>query len=120
LICVKAATQGRRGRIEARYGFMERPNVLAILNDCRTKGVEITRDDVIFYIGHSPRRGGRKALDAWEKKQQIAFEKDWAAFKHLAKVVPTNADGAISIISAFLDHSMSQDTDCGEAHREAP
>ena len=30
-------------RIEARHGFMERPNVLAVLDDCRTKGVEINR-----------------------------------------------------------------------------
>ena len=39
-------------RIEARHGFMERPNVLAVLDDCRTKGVEINRDDVTFYVGH--------------------------------------------------------------------
>ena len=42
-------------RIEARYGFMERPNVLAILDDCRTKGAEIDRDDVTFYVGHETR-----------------------------------------------------------------
>src|SRR6476660_6305476 len=35
-------------RIEAHYGFMERPDVLALLDDCRTKGVEMKRDDVTF------------------------------------------------------------------------
>jgi KUP system potassium uptake protein len=56
-------------RIEARYGFMERPNVLAILNDCRTKGVEITRDDVIFYIGHETiiPREGRRGIPRWQE-----------------------------------------------------
>ena len=44
-------------RIEARYGFMEHPNVLAILDDCRTKNVEIDRDDVTFYVGHDDHLG---------------------------------------------------------------
>jgi KUP system potassium uptake protein len=35
-------------RIEARDRFMERPNALAILEDCSTKGIEIDRDDVTF------------------------------------------------------------------------
>src|SRR5262249_922815 len=49
-------------RVEARYGFMERPNVLAILDDCMTKAVEINRDDVTFYIGHETiiPRGSRR------------------------------------------------------------
>ena len=56
-------------RIEARYGFMERPNVLAILNDCRTKGIEINRDNVIFYIGHETLipREGRRGIPRWQE-----------------------------------------------------
>jgi KUP system potassium uptake protein len=56
-------------RVEARYGFMERPNVLAILDDCRTKAVEINRDDVTFYIGHEtiiPRKG-RGGIPRWQE-----------------------------------------------------
>jgi KUP system potassium uptake protein len=56
-------------RIEARYGFMERPSVLAILDDCRTKDVEIDRDEVIFYIGHEiivPREG-RRGIPRWQE-----------------------------------------------------
>ena len=62
-------------RIEARYGFMERPNVLAILGDCRTKGIEINRDEVIFYmvmkqsyhgrVGEVSRVGRRLSLLRW-------------------------------------------------------
>ncbi|MGC2080980.1 MAG: KUP/HAK/KT family potassium transporter [Xanthobacteraceae bacterium] len=56
-------------RIEASYGFMERPNVLAILNDCRTKGVEINRDNVTFYIGHETiiPREGRRGIPRWQE-----------------------------------------------------
>ena len=56
-------------RIEARYGFMERPNVLAILDDCRTKNVEIDRDDVTFYVGHETiiPRDGRRGIPRWQE-----------------------------------------------------
>jgi KUP system potassium uptake protein len=56
-------------RIEARYGFMERPNVLAILDDCRTKGIEINRDDAVFYIGHETiiPREGRRGIPRWQE-----------------------------------------------------
>jgi KUP system potassium uptake protein len=56
-------------RIEARYGFMERPDVRAILDDCRAKGVEIDRKDVTFYIGHEtiePRKD-RKGIPRWQE-----------------------------------------------------
>jgi len=56
-------------RVEARYGFMERPNVLAILDDCMTKAVEINRDDVTFYIGHETiiPREGRGGIPRWQE-----------------------------------------------------
>jgi KUP system potassium uptake protein len=56
-------------RIEARYGFMDRPNVLAILDDCRTKGIEIDRDDVTFYIGHESivPRDDRRGIPRWQE-----------------------------------------------------
>ena len=48
---------------------MERPNVLAILGDCRTKGIEINRDEVIFYIGHETivPREGRRGIPRWQE-----------------------------------------------------
>jgi KUP system potassium uptake protein len=56
-------------RIEARHGFMERPNVLAVLDDCWTKGVEISRDDVTFYVGHETiiPREGRRGIPRWQE-----------------------------------------------------
>jgi KUP system potassium uptake protein len=56
-------------RIEARHGFMERPNVLAVLDDCRTKGVEINREDVTFYVGHDTiiPREGRRGIPRWQE-----------------------------------------------------
>ena len=56
-------------RIEAHYGFMERPNVLGVLDDCRTKGVEINRDDVTFYVGHETiiPREGRRGIPRWQE-----------------------------------------------------
>ena len=46
---------------------MERPNVLAILNDCSTKGVEIDGDNVIFYIGHETIVPGRRGIPRWQE-----------------------------------------------------
>jgi KUP system potassium uptake protein len=56
-------------RIEARYGFMERPNVLAVLDDCRTKGVELNRNDVTFYVGHETiiAREDRRGIPRWQE-----------------------------------------------------
>ena len=56
-------------RIEARHGFMERPNVLAVLDDCRTKGVEMNRDDVTLYVGHETiiPREGRRGIPRWQE-----------------------------------------------------
>ena len=48
---------------------MERPNVLAVLDDCRTNGVEMNRDDVTFYVGHETiiPREGRRGIPRWQE-----------------------------------------------------
>jgi KUP system potassium uptake protein len=38
-------------RAEARIGFMEHPDIPAILSECKRQGAEIDLDDVTFYIG---------------------------------------------------------------------
>ena len=65
-------------RVEARYGFMERPNVLAILDDCMTKAVEINRDDVTFYIGHETiiPREGRGGIPRWQEAMFAAMARN--------------------------------------------
>jgi KUP system potassium uptake protein len=56
-------------RIEAHYGFMDRPNVLGVLDDWRTESVEMNRDDVTFYVGHETiiPREGRRGIPRWQE-----------------------------------------------------
>jgi KUP system potassium uptake protein len=39
-------------RATARYGFMERPDIPALLETARAGGCEIDRSDVTYYVGH--------------------------------------------------------------------
>ncbi len=39
-------------RAEARFGFMERPDIPAVLREAKEKGCGITLDDVTYYVGH--------------------------------------------------------------------
>jgi KUP system potassium uptake protein len=53
---------------EAHFGFIETPDIQAILASCRMKGAGIDLDDVTFYIGHEtivPREDG-KGLPKWQ------------------------------------------------------
>jgi KUP system potassium uptake protein len=43
---------GHFWRAEAKFGFMERPRIEAVLGDCRLKGVHLDLDDVTYYVGH--------------------------------------------------------------------
>ena len=64
-------------RAEARYGFMEHPDVLDILRDCKEKGVEIDLDDVTFYVGHEtivPREDG--GIARWQEAIFAAMERN--------------------------------------------
>ncbi len=54
-------------RAEARFGFMERPHIAAILENCKIKGVHLDLADVTYYVGHEtivPREDGR-GLPRW-------------------------------------------------------
>jgi KUP system potassium uptake protein len=56
-------------RAEARRGFMERPDIPAILAECKAKGAQIDLDDVTFYVGHEtivPVEDG-KGLPRWQE-----------------------------------------------------
>ncbi len=49
-------------RAEARYGFMEQPDIPAILKQCKALGAEIDLGDVTYYVGHEtivPRDDGK-------------------------------------------------------------
>jgi KUP system potassium uptake protein len=56
-------------RAEARRGFMERPDIQAILAECKAKGAAIDLDDVTYYVGHEtvvPRENG-KGMARWQE-----------------------------------------------------
>ena len=54
-------------RAEARYGFMERADVVRTLAECQRRGADLDLDDVTYYVGHEtivPREDGR-GLPRW-------------------------------------------------------
>jgi KUP system potassium uptake protein len=56
-------------RVEARRGFMERPDIHAILVECQAKGAAIDLDDVTYYVGHETivaRENGR-GMVRWQE-----------------------------------------------------
>ena len=56
-------------RAEARRGFMERPDIHAILAECKAMGAEIDLDDVTYYVGREtviPRENG-KGMARWQE-----------------------------------------------------
>jgi KUP system potassium uptake protein len=54
-------------RAEARFGFIERPDIDAVLADCKTKGAGLDLEDVTFYVGHETivAREDGKGLPRW-------------------------------------------------------
>ena len=54
-------------RARARYGFMERPDIPALLREAHARGCMISLDDVTYYVGHETivHREDRQALPHW-------------------------------------------------------
>jgi len=54
-------------RARARYGFMERPDLPALLREAHARGCMISLDDVTYYVGHETivDREDRQALPHW-------------------------------------------------------
>jgi KUP system potassium uptake protein len=54
-------------RLSARYGFMERPDIPALLAQARTRGCKADLSDVTYYVGHETvvHREDGKALPKW-------------------------------------------------------
>jgi KUP system potassium uptake protein len=65
-------------RAEARYGFMERPDIPALLKQICEQGCPLEFDDVTYYVGHEtiiPREDG-KGLAKWEEALFAAMERN--------------------------------------------
>jgi KUP system potassium uptake protein len=54
-------------RASARYGFMERPNIPALLENARMRGCNLAFNDITYYVGHETviSRGDRKGQPRW-------------------------------------------------------
>ena len=56
-------------RGEARYGFMERPDIPALLETCQARGCHVDLEDVTYYIAHETvvHRADGKGLPHWQE-----------------------------------------------------
>ena len=67
-------------RAEARYGFMEQPDIPALVAECKAGGAEIDLADVTYYVGHEtivPREDG-KGLALWQEEIFAAMARNAA------------------------------------------
>jgi len=67
-------------RAEARYGFMEQPDIPALVAECRARGAEIDLADVTYYVGHEtivPREDGG-GLPLWQETAFAAMARNAA------------------------------------------
>jgi KUP system potassium uptake protein len=65
-------------RAEARFGFMERPNIPEVLTIGKSLGCAIDLDDVTYYVGREtivPREDG-SGLPAWQERIFIVLERN--------------------------------------------
>jgi KUP system potassium uptake protein len=65
---------------EARFGFIETPDIRAVLGQCKAGRVEIDLDDVTYYIGHEtivPRQD-HKGLPRWQSALFSAMARNTA------------------------------------------
>jgi len=75
-------------RAEARYGFMEQPDVPAVIAECKAKGAEIDLDDVTYYVGHEtivPREDA-KGLPRWQEALFAAMSRNAARISDYLKL----------------------------------
>jgi KUP system potassium uptake protein len=65
-------------RATARHGFLERPDIPALLRQAREKGCSLAFDDVTYYVGHETivHREDGKGLAKWEEALFAAMERN--------------------------------------------
>ena len=83
-------------RAETRYGFMEQPDVPAIVAECKAKGVEIDVDDVTYYVGREtivPREDGR-GMPRWQEASFAVMSRNSARISDYLKLP---CDGVVEI-----------------------
>lgn len=65
-------------RVTARYGFMERPDIPALLRQAREQGCSLDPDDVTYYVARETiiHRADGKGLAKWEETLFAAMERN--------------------------------------------
>lgn len=75
-------------RVEAKYGFMEMPDVPRLLASCMAAGCPIDLSDVTYYVGRTtivPREDG-KGLPTWQRAPFAAMSRNSARMSDYLKV----------------------------------
>jgi KUP system potassium uptake protein len=75
-------------RAEAHYGFMEHPDIAAVLAECKARGAELELDDVTYYVGHEtivPRESGA-GIPHWQEAVFAAMERNEARISDYLKL----------------------------------
>jgi KUP system potassium uptake protein len=83
-------------RVTARYGFMERPDIPALLRQAREQGCSLDPDDVTYYFAREKiiARSDRKGLAAWEVTLFAAMERNAV---HLSDFFELPRDNVVEI-----------------------
>ncbi len=83
-------------RAVARYGFMERPDIPALLREAHGLGCAIDLSDVTYYVGHETvtPRDDAKALPRWVEALYAAMQRNSS---HLTDYFKLPADAVVEI-----------------------
>ncbi|MGY4458359.1 K+ transporter [Bradyrhizobium sp. LB13.1] len=83
-------------RAEARYGFMERPEIPAVLLLSKSHGCAVDLSDVTYYVGHETvvRRDDGKGLPGWQERLFSLMERNAA---HVSEFFSLPSDQVIEI-----------------------
>jgi len=83
-------------RAEARYGFMERPDIPALLAASNARGCRLDLSDVTYYVGHETvvRLEGNYGLPAWQEALFAFLERNAA---HISDFLQLPSDHVVEI-----------------------
>ena len=83
-------------RAEARFGFMERPDIPRVLNESAAQGCTIDLHDVTYYVGHNSvlRRDDHRGLPLWQHELFTMMERNAA---HVSDVFSLPGDQVVEI-----------------------
>ena len=83
-------------RAEARYGFMERPDVPTLLASSKADGCAVDLSDVTYFVGHETvlHREDSKGLPAW---QEALFSTMQRNASHVSDFFSLPSEGVVEI-----------------------